>query len=555
MKFRRPGVSISFSADRLALILLLLRADLISSESLFVRKLNFQGWRPGRDFQPGFAAGDTVTEEQLADARSRILRRLTSEGYLRATVDLLTAFDSSGVSLTFQVYPGPRMRITGWQLEGTESLDTTTLYRRLNLPRKQPFFSHSQLFHTISRLQQTYHNLGFPFARIEFTGIVETAGGVKPVLQIAEGPKVKISFVSFAGSPELNREMLRRYSGFSGPVDYQPSRIRTWQSNLQSSGWLKVDSIDIVRQESVFGIRFWLTPAKTGQLDAALGYLPETRQLTGWFTISLFNLFNRGRAAEFHWRSAYKRTDYKLNYTEPWPFNLPFTLTGEISHKVSDTVYAYTLLGVTAVTGRDELRLKFNTGYNHLAGVMQKNGFWAGTGFQYDHRDDIDRYRRGIFLELTTRGGYQSIPPETTGFAGEVSARWCAAIPLYANMALTDEVYLHMIYSELPLAAPELYAVGGPENIRGYREGEFTTDQLFWSNFEPRLYLTRHSRVHIFFDAGVLHTSERAYQIIAGYGCGGRWETNFGILGIDFGIPFPQSPMRAKIHLNYRTGF
>lgn len=555
MKFRRLGVSISFSADRLALILLLLRADLISSESLVVRKLNFQGWRPGRDFQPGFAAGDTITQEQLADTRTRILRRLTNEGYLRATVDLITVSDSTGLSVTFQVHPGPRMKIVGWQLEGNESLDAAVLLRQLKLSRKQPLFSHREIVHSVGLLQRIYQNLGFPFARIEFTGIMETNGGVKPVLQITEGPKVKISFITFAGSPESNREILRRYSGFSGPVDFQPARIRTWQSNLQSSGWLRADSIDIVRQDSIFGVRFWITPAKAGQLDAALGYLPQTRQLTGWFTISLFNLFNRGRAAAFHWRSVYHQTDYRLNYTEPWPFNLPFTITGEISHRVCDTTFAYTKFGLTTVTGRDALRLKFNTGYNHLAGVIQKKGFWAGTGFQYDHRDDSDRHQTGIFLELNTRGGYESIAAETTGFAGEVTAKCYSAIPVFPNIALTDAINLHIIYSELTLAAPELYAVGGPENIRGYREAEFTTDQLLWGNFEPRLYLARHSRVHIFFDAGVLRTSEQTYRIIAGYGCGGRWETNFGILGIDFGIPFPESPMRAKIHLNYRTGF
>jgi hemolysin activation/secretion protein len=158
-------------------------------------------------------------------------------------------------------------------------------------------------------------------------------------------------------------------------------------------------------------------------------------------------------------------------------------------------------------------------------------------------------------LEVITRGGKQSSPEQGTGLIGWIETGWNLALPLATKIAWTNSLNLRAIYTEMELTEPELYRVGGLGNVRGYREAAFTTDRFIWWNCEIHYSLGNLSWLQLFFDSGVFRRNSGNYVLLAGYGIGARTRTKIGVIEIDFGIPFPESPLHSKIHLTFRTGF
>lgn len=521
--------------------------------ALPISRIKFTGWQPPVKFNLQLNVGDTLNEINLLVAQQAIQLQLTDHGFLNATVEPEISTAADGITLNFRIHTGPRARIVGWQFTGNESFSARELLP-LTGHRIRPF-SRTELNRVITTIERFYENNGFPFAKVEFFSLEETTTGVRPQLKIDEGPRIKISFLRFSPNLRFNQSLLLQTAGFTKPVYYQPARIARWRFNLRNSGWLRIDSSEIVQQDSLYGIQFFITPLTAGEIGAVFGYSPENNRFIGWADISLRNLFNTGRAARIGWQSLYRQTEYQLQYSEPFPFRLPLTLTGTIRHQVYDTVYAFTTGSASAIIGYEPVRVNLATGFDRLAGSKQKNTVWAGTGLLIDNRNDIGNFTPGMFLKIGTRAGRQSSPDRGTGLIGWLEADWTALIPIVGPFAWNNTVSLRAVYSRLPLNEPELYRLGGLENVRGYRESQFLSDRCGWWNCEPRYYLNTTTRLHLFLDAGLLRAVNGNPELILGYGLGGRWQTKIGVLGIDCGIPAAESPLRAKIHLNFRTGF
>ncbi len=45
------------------------------------------------------------------------------------------------------------------------------------------------------------------------------------------------------------------------------------------------------------------------------------------------------------------------------------------------------------------------------------------------------------------------------------------------------------------------------------------------------------------------------WHVRPGYGAGIRFATQVGVLGLDYGIAFRDSPLRGKVHLSYDVEF
>lgn len=561
MIFRRRGVNIFSSVELLILFLIQFLAPGTlatagnDSFNLPIYKIKFTGWRPPAKFTLNLKPGDTFNLKLLPIARQKIQRFLSDQGFLNASIEPQIITERTGIVIIFQIKTGPRARITGWEFDGNEIFTDSEL-NRLPLPRVCPF-SRNTLLRSVTTVQRHYENNGFPFAQIQILRLTETSAGIKPVLSIYEGTRIKISFLTFAGTPGLNQSLLTRIAGFTQPVYYHPAQLNRWRFNLKNSGWIIPESSDIIQRNSLYGVRFWLSPKKTGELAALLGYAPDYHRLIGWADIALLNLFNSGRTAKITWRALYEQTEYQLQYTEPWLLNLPVSVTGSILHQVYDTAYAFTT-GTITFTGKfnyDAPSISLTFGMNRLTGLNRKNSLWLGTGIFLDNRNDPANFTSGMSLEVITRGGKQSRPEQGTGLIGWIETGWNLALPLATKIAWTNSLNLRAIYTEMELTEPELYRVGGLGNVRGYREAAFTTDRFIWWNCEIHYSLGNLSWLQLFFDSGVFRRNSGNYVLLAGYGIGARTRTKIGVIGIDFGIPFPESPLHSKIHLTFRTGF
>jgi outer membrane protein assembly factor BamA len=504
---------------------------------------------------PVLRPGDSPDEETLDRARARVASQLADRGYLSAEVEVDTAVLGDSVVVTFRIKTGRPARIGGWRVSVDSGMAVEKLLRLL--PGRGTWFGKAVVDRAAASLLSACENDGYPFAVVTPRALVLDSGFVYPELQVETGPEVRIGYVEFVGRPVTRMELLERVAGFS-PGAYSPATTAHWRQSLEQSGLAVVDSQAIVSDERGYGVRFWVTGRRVNTASGVAGYSPTDRSLTGVLQVSFHNLFDSGRRLEAGWQSAYGRTGYRLSYTEPWILGTPIDATGSARQETIDTTSARTDLALGAnARAAAWTTVSLQTGYDRFTDVPDRTGadvIWAGTGVVVDARDFPPNPHSGVRLSAFTRVGNRSSDSANSTVVTHVELGLNGILPLGRSLAWSNLLGLRAVYSAAALTTSELYTLGGPGTVRGYRENEFTSSQVGWFSSELRYSLGRTSSAFPFLDLGVYQDS-LGWQVEPGYGLGTRVATQVGVLGLDYGIAFRDSPLHGKVHLSYDVEF
>ena len=523
---------------------------------------------PNRDLRlvPGISAGDTLDWDGLSRAEARVTDELAAEGYLSAGVKSDTVVRGDSLIVSFRIQTGKPARVGGWRITGDDSVPVEKLLR--SLPGKGVRFSRAMADRAAASILSAYENSGFPFAVVTPLALTQESGFVYPALQVEAGPRVEVGFVEFAGKPGTKSELLERIAGFSRH-SYSHTVVAQWRQRLEQSGLVTVDSEAIVRAPGTvlvrgqsppgaYGVRFWVTGRRNNRASGVAGYSPTDRKLTGVAQIAFHNLFDSGRRLEAGWQSAYARTSYRLSYTEPWVLGMPVDVTASAQQQTVDTVSAQTNLVLSAdVRAAAWTTVSFETGYDRFIDALRGASagvVWAGTGVVLDSRDYPANPRSGVRLSALTKVGNRAADSARSDVVTHVELGLTGVLPLGRSFAWSSSVGLRAVYSAASLTEPELYRLGGPGTVRGYQEDEFVAGRLGWFTTETRYLLDRTSSVYPFLDVGVYQDS-LGWQVKPGYGVGTKVATSVGVLGLDYGVAFRDSPLRGKVHLSYDVTF
>lgn len=249
---------------------------------------------PGLRLMPGLKAGDSLDSTALARAGRRITDQLADEGYISSTIEADTTVRGDSVAVRFQVSTGAPTRIGGWSVTGDSAVSSGTLLR--SLPGRGSPFSRPVVDRAASSILSLYENSGYPFAIVTPLTVTQQRGFVYPVLQVAAGPRVEVSFLEFAGKPGTRPGLLDHIAGFSRGT-YSSTTVALWQQRLEQSGLVVVDSQAIVRAAGAgpkwgdtatvtYGIKFWVTGSRVNTASGVAGYSPTDRKLTGLAQLS-----------------------------------------------------------------------------------------------------------------------------------------------------------------------------------------------------------------------------------------------------------------------------
>ena len=504
---------------------------------------------------PGFAVGDTVEPDRVLDGAAVIRGQFQDSGFLWAAVDVDTSSDSAGISVKYVVNRGSRARVGGWVLVGEDSLAPERLQRYL--PRSGARFDHRTTAEAANILLARLEELGFALAAVRPVAVAESGDRVFPTLAVDRGPRVRVSFLEFRGRLGTRAGLLARFARFRS-ADFSRANLGTWRRNIERSGLVRVDSQVLVRRDSDFGVQFWLTGERSNQAGAMVGYLPDDRSFTGFVRLNLRNLFDTGRRLEAGWQSASGRTSYSLGYTEPWVLGSGFDISGSARQQVTDTTYSQTNLALSGVTATaTAATLSLETGWDRFTDVLDRTWVqvtWAGTGFGFDTRDFPANPRRGFRFDVGTRAGTRATDSGSAKIVSRSELGFAITLPAGPRLVWTSALAAWFTYSPAVLTEPELYRMGGPGTLRGYREDEFGAARLGWGSSELRLLPDRQSRLYPFLDAGAFSDS-LGWHLKPAYGIGARVATRAGVLGVDYGVAFQDSPLRGKVHLSFDATF
>lgn len=522
-----------------------------------VLSLSIEGSGLPNNISVGFRVGDTIGFTQLKKGEEKIRQRLYSDGFLWAEVMVDTSIDAFGIRIKYRVNRHEQAKIGGWKLIGNDSFDEMQLLSIL--PSKGKGFNNAILTQVENKLLGIYASAGFPFAEVRLIGITESAGQVYSSFNINGGPRVKISFITFAEVKEQSegyRSLLVRHSGFRKGVYYTPTQVKIWKRNLEKGGWISVDSQEIVMRQSQYGMRFWVSESISGEIFGVIGYMPEKQRLMGQIQVELFNLFHSGRRLRGKWYSASDETNYQLEYIEPWIFKTPLSLSAAVEHNVFDTSFAQVIFSLTGKFVKEVAEFSIGAKFDRTIRRNSRNRLLARTGFVFDSRDRQLNPQQGINFRFETSAGEQYIQNGGSGVIAWVETDIAPVVSILKQLVLVNNFSLRGVFSETLFDKLDLFSVGGTENVRGYQENSFSSNRLGWWNCELRYHFSGDSRLHIFFDNGIFSQyGAKVWSWISGCGVGGRFLTRLGIVGIDCAIPLAMSLPRVKIHLSLQTKF
>jgi outer membrane protein assembly factor BamA len=168
----------------------------------------------------------SVDEDLLEDAKNRITAYLTQQGYWRATVTHTERAGPGTLAIVFHITRGPQYHVgpEGVEVSGNASMPIEEFRPALRTLAPGDPFDAAKLDAIVGAITRVYQTRGFATMKAQ-SAVIETQPGlVRPVITIAEGPRVVVGTVSIEGNTHIKaEELLARVTSKTGAPYYGPT--------------------------------------------------------------------------------------------------------------------------------------------------------------------------------------------------------------------------------------------------------------------------------------------------------------------------------------------
>lgn len=414
------------------------------------------------------------------------------------------------------------------------------------------YFSDKTLKSQIKNLLNFYSDRGYPFSTIEAQNFLldDKNHTISYQLKITEGSKVIISQIQFSGN-QTKKYRLKQISGLKSNTYYSDLTINKGLQRIKKHN-ISTKSYNVISLDTTYILQINVDERKFQEITGAITFLPNEKELNGFFYFNLNNLFYTLRKINLSWQHYARFTNFTLNYTDPWLMG--FIINSHFTHNVYDTFYTKTNFDLNvAIPVLDYLSINFLTGYENInSGLTNLENYaalWLGQGFKVesDNRSNIVYY-----LDFNTRFRTRKLKQDQLLVKTDLQNKLLIPLKNYTSLSL-DWHFKNLYYkTELPLS-DSLY-IGGIRTLRGYRESEFATNRYLLTRNEL-IFLTNQSTNFFTFSDIALIREPDQYQLKLGYGIGLRAISKIGTIALDYGIPQKDNLLNGKIHLSFTNQF
>ena len=442
-------------------------------------------------------------------------------------------------------------------------------------------FSPERFEAAVARALSAYDDAGYPVARITPDIVSSGAAGLEVAIIVHEGPMATIGSVEFEGAVATRHNVLVRETGLRIGEPYDGSRVAEARRNLMRLGVFESVSepaLSLNPSDSSLVVRFETVEARMSFLEGALAYqpTPQGNEFYGQLEVDLRNIAGTLRRAGVYWmRRGSGRSAWAVHYREPRIFTLPIGLEGSIDSEIDEAQYERRKFSLRLVQ-QDGRRFELSAGW-FLAKVREgplvedagegdirnsydENGF--DIGLAYDGTDRVINPTRGLsgglaleFSSLTCDG---CDDPDRTIWSAAASGSYLFGISRNA-VGFAEARFQAVDSNNGPVPPSHLIRVGGVENLRGYPEEWFVTDQVLVMTAELRYIVGPHSRLYLFADVATLEDlTTGPGQIddpLAGYGFGLTTGSRIGIFRVEVATARGEPLGDAKLHIKLTQRF
>jgi outer membrane protein assembly factor BamA len=545
---------------------------------------------------------ESKTEASTYLARLPFL--LQSKGYITASVDSLS-IDS--LKANVYLYLG---KLYSW---GTiaSSGQHASLLQSLNFNWFKGKFDMGSLQLWQQQVLDHLEEKGYPFARVFLDSISIEDDKVKGLLSVDPGPLYKIDSIRLYGDARVDNDFLQRYLGISNGSIYDRRKLNSISRKLARLNFLEEErpsDLSLLGTGSVLNL--YLKPRKSSQVNALIGLLPNSNQLSGDrkllltvdANILIRNAFNSGETIGFIWQQL-QPSSPRLNllFEKPYMFRTNMGLNFSLDMYKRDSSFLnlnmnlgtlHTIDENRSVTIYIQRRQSIISGFNtarivqtrQLPDEIDVSSINLGTSFTYSSTDYRFNPRKGTELNINGSAGNKSIKknPEILelkdpsdplfkferlydtlkmkSYQFRITASGAHFFPLGGQSAIKTGVNAG-IFQSPGMFRNELFQIGGFRLLRGFDEESEFVSAYAVGIVEYRYLVDRNSNFFIFSDGGYGKklNENRAYNLYLGVGAGFSFETKAGILNLAWAIgkrdDLEFNLRQSKVHIGFASYF
>ncbi|MBN2541980.1 BamA/TamA family outer membrane protein [bacterium] len=523
--------------------------------------------------------------ETRLDSLSGLYQKL---GYLNFTVSVQRIefnSDSSKVEIALNINEGKKAVIQELRLvEEKPSSIGERIEKTMDL-KKGADFDGFLLEDDMKRILDFLEDYGYPFAKLSLTDFIIDDKIDKPEviveITVDKGPRVEITFVEVRGNDVTGAEYFPRLMRLKLPSLYSEKSLESGLKLLRRTPFFSTVSKPKLIQNPFdkWGIVINVKERAMNSVNGIIGYSPgiagESGELYGTAELTMKNLWGTCRGLHLRWISAGSQgREILVEYREPWFLRTAVELNGSFLETKQDSSYTEYDWEISSIIPVGRFT-SFNAGLGlkevvpesvgtYIFNIPKSSTFTLSTGFEINMYDRAvnpksgGAFRSDFSLMDKRRDGPDFV---FTGsrkkhvFQLGVDCQSGLAILLFPSQVLfTSLNWKSYLVSGVELPLSDLYRVGGSRSVRGYKEQQFAADKVGWSNIEYRLLLGPGARVFAFADIAWFEKSAIP-DVKVGWGVGLRFESNIGLIGVDYGIGEDRTVTSGIIHFSIEAEF
>jgi outer membrane protein assembly factor BamA len=398
----------------------------------------------------------------------------------------------------------------------------------------------------IDSMLQYYQNRGFYFANLIPNFYCRVNNRVDIRMVLSAGPVVTVSSVEYEGNQKTRPELLNKYIQIAPGDTLETTCLEQSLRRLNKSGFAYASGYPEILPDAGYQtarIRYNLTEKKQFSIEGAGGYVPDKEgYFIGFINANLWNFFGGGRSIGLLIDSREKKKSvFELLYGQP--LFLVGTGWAEIRVKTRDyreQFYEFGISGLYRFNMRGDFEANLSLGWKDLepadiyfrAFEVYEAGFGVGmrdisrkwkSDFQFSFGWDIQYAARFYDNANDTSVQLSNINETRNVLISEMTFNPIGSMIIYNKFDFRD---LNSIEKSPPVS--ELFLFGGPSDLRGYRNDQFSAVRLLILSLESGFFFSQEDYFYPFIDAayyehyesGSPNAFSREDSFMWGYGFG-----------------------------------
>lgn len=474
-----------------------------------------------------------------------LLPLLQGKGFVTASVDEVR-LDST--SATLRLFLGDQYKWTSLTTAETDA----QLLEAIRFPSLKGVADFSTLNLWQKKILDYLEEMGHPFGKTWLDSIQINKEEVSALLKIERGPQYRIDSIQVIGDAKVNRDFLQKYLDLPAGTVYSKTKLQGIGKKLSELSYVEEEKpSDLTMLATGSTLNLYLKAKRSSQVNALVGFLPNTQQLSGErkfqltvdANVLLRNALGAGETIGFVWQQLQKSSPrLNLLYEQPYIFRSPFgaafsldmykrdsiflniNMNLGVSYRVGDkrTASVFLQRRQTIVNGINSTSIIQTRQLPQEADVSSTN---LGVGYDYDATDYRFNPRKGLQFYTTASAGIKKLKknnlilelkdPSDPAFKFERLYDTMKLSSYQFRITLAGAKFLPTggqttlklglnagIYQSASFYRNELFQIGGAKLLRGFDEESQFVSQYGVGTVEFRLLTGLNSAFFAFADGG-----------------------------------------------------